>query len=88
MSDRGSGSSARRRGQPRMGDGELVSAGAGRAIAILIRRTLTRTSAPILNSLRRMSFIDEDLVSQRAHDPEVVADEQICKAVAGLQFMQ
>jgi hypothetical protein len=34
-----------------MGKGELVLVGQPEAIATLMRRTLTRTSAPILNSL-------------------------------------
>jgi hypothetical protein len=31
---------------------------------------------------------DQDLVRQCAHDPQVVADEEIAEAVAGLQFAQ
>ena len=31
---------------------------------------------------------DEDLVRESAHDPQVVADEQVSEAVPGLQFAQ
>jgi hypothetical protein len=37
-----------------MGEGELVLMGQAEAMAILMRRTLTRTSAPILNSLTQL----------------------------------
>jgi hypothetical protein len=32
--------------------------------------------------------MDEDLVRQGAHDPQVMADEQVGEAVADLQFAQ
>ena len=31
---------------------------------------------------------DEDFVRQCAHDPKIVAEEQVGEAVAGLQFAQ
>src|ERR1700730_15011995 len=49
----------------------------------LIQDTLGRTGLD-----DRAVLHDEDLVGQRAHDPQIVADEQVGEAVAGLQFTQ